>query len=66
MAKSLSDLLEEMNRYLPKIPPHFNRGKMFRSRYDGHSCHLVVDCDCRELDNEDAPQALHAQAPEEG
>ena len=66
MGKSLSDLLDEMNDHLPTIRPHWNRGKLRKSRYDGHSCHLVVDCDCRELDNEDAPETLHAQAPEEG
>lgn len=66
MGKSLAELLDEMNAHLPKIRRHHNRGIMFHSRYDGHNCHLVVDCNCRELDYEDAPTTLHAQTPEEG
>jgi hypothetical protein len=64
---NLAELLEDMNAHLPTIRRHWNRGKMLREpKYDGHACHLVVDCDCRELDYEDAPQTLHAQTPEEG
>jgi hypothetical protein len=65
VAKSLAELIDEMNARLPSIRPHFNRGKLRKSRWDGHNCHLVVDCDCRELDNEDAPETLHAQTPDE-
>ena len=65
MARSLADLLDEMNDHLPTIKRHHNRGVKFESRWDGHSCHCVIDCPCQELDGEDAPQAIHAQTPDE-
>jgi len=66
MALTLAEYLIEMNRLLPSIRRHPLKGLVPQSsRYDGHNCHVVVDCDCRELDHEDAPQALHAQTPEE-
>jgi hypothetical protein len=65
MAKSLAELLEDMNAHLPTIQRHWNRGKMFRSRYDGHSCHLAVACDCRDLDGDAAPDRIHGALPNE-
>jgi hypothetical protein len=65
MARSLADLLDEMNDHLPKIKRHFNRGVRFESRWDGHSCHCVIDCPCSEIDGEDAPETLHATPPDE-
>jgi len=65
MARSLADLLDEMNDHLPTIKRHHNRGVKFESRWDGHSCHCVIDCPCQELDGEDAPETLHPAHSEE-
>lgn len=62
---SLADLLEQMNEAMPAFPPHHNRRKMYHDRYAGPECHCVVDCDCRELDGDDAPDRIHAALPED-
>lgn len=61
----LGELLEQMNRALPRIRRHHNRGIMYESRY-APTAHCVIDLNPEEIDREDAPETLHAEAPREG
>jgi hypothetical protein len=63
---TLAELLEDMNAHLPTIRRHWNRGKMLHEpRYAGPCAHLTVECDCRELDGDAAPDRIHGALPNE-
>ena len=64
MALTLAELIEQMNAHIPLIPRHPCRGERTHEFYAGHDCYVTIDCDLRDM-NEDAPQTIHAQTPEE-
>jgi hypothetical protein len=64
MALTLAEYLDEMNRHLPSIRRHPNRGERTNEFYLGHDVYVTIDCDLRDM-NEDAPQTIHAKTPEE-